>query len=238
MLATRRTRILVDAGLSLRNLTQRLESIGEQVERLQAVLVTHEHSPSISGLGRLAVHLGTPVYMSKLTARSLDCETQPRVECFQAGASFTVGDIEVDSFGTPHDAIDPVGFCFHVEGIKIAMATDLGYLPESVKCYLQHCDLILMESYYDTEMLNVCSYPWVDKQRIMSKVGHLSNEQVEYFLSRDFDGSARLILGNLREEVNHPEIVRVVATSALGRRGLSTPLEIAVQSHPTKVYDF
>jgi len=240
LLATNRARILVDAGLSLRNLTHRLESIGEQIETLNAVLVTHEHSPSVSRLALLAGRLGMPVYVSKLTARAVDWgKIQPVLECFQAGASFTVGDIEVDSFGIPHDAIDPVGFCFHIEGIKIAVATDLGYLTTSVKFHLQHCDLILMESHHDTEMLNLCSYPLATKERMMSKVGHLSNDQVSDFLLGDFDGfSARLILGRLDQQANHPEIVRLVATQALQRRGFATPLEIAVQDHPSEVHEF
>ena len=240
LLATDRTRILVDAGLSFKALARRLESVGEPVEALHAVLVTHEHSDHVSGLARLARRLGIPVYISKLTAPAVDWgEIQPRLECFQAGAGFTVGDIEVDSFGIPHDAIDPVGFCFHAEGIKIAVATDLGYITESVKFHLRRSHLMLLESNHDLEMLKVGPYPWSVKQRVMSRVGHLSNDTMSDFLLRDFDGfPARLVLGHLSEHNNHPEIVRLVATQALERRGLQTPLEIASQSHPTEVYRF
>jgi glyoxylase-like metal-dependent hydrolase (beta-lactamase superfamily II) len=101
LLATDRTRILVDAGLSFKALVRRLESVGELVEPLHAVLVTHEHSDHVSGLARLARRLGIPVYISKLTAPAVDWgEIRPRLECFQAGASFTVGDIDVDSFAS------------------------------------------------------------------------------------------------------------------------------------------
>ena len=240
LLATERTRILVDAGLSLRALAKRLESAGEQLDGIHAVLVTHEHSDHINGLARLARRLRVPIYISKLTAPAVEWgENTPSLECFQAGARFVVGDIEVDSFGIPHDAIDPVGFCFHAEGIKIAVATDLGYLTESVKFHLRRCDLMLLESNHDLEMLKVGPYPWSVKQRVMSRVGHLSNESMSDFLVSDFDGvPARLILGHLSEHNNHPEIVRLVATQALERRGLSTPLEIASQSRPTEVYHF
>jgi phosphoribosyl 1,2-cyclic phosphodiesterase len=240
LLATDRTRILVDAGLSFKALVRRLESVGELVEPLHAVLVTHEHSDHVSGLARLARRLGTPIYISKLTAPAVDWgEIRPRLECFQAGASFTVGDIDVDSFGIPHDAIDPVGFCFHAEDVKIAVATDLGYIPESVKFHLRRANLMLLESNHDLEMLKVGPYPWSVKQRVMSRVGHLSNDTMSDFLLRDFDGSpARLVLGHLSEHNNHPEIVRLVATQALERRGLQTPLEIASQSRPTEVYRF
>ncbi|HLY18458.1 MAG TPA: MBL fold metallo-hydrolase [Bryobacteraceae bacterium] len=238
LLATDRTRILVDAGLSMKALGRRLESIGEQADALNAILVTHEHSDHISGLARLARKLGIPVYISKLTSPAVDWgEIRPRLECFQAGASFVVGDIEVESFGIPHDAIDPVGFCFYAAGIKIAVATDLGYLTESVKFHLRRSNLMLLESNHDIEMLKVGPYPWSVKQRVMSRVGHLSNDMMSDFLLRDFDGStARLVLGHLSEHNNHPEIVRLVATQALAQRGLATPLEIASQTRPTEVY--
>ncbi|MGA3042854.1 MAG: MBL fold metallo-hydrolase [Bryobacteraceae bacterium] len=240
LLATDRTRILVDAGLSFKALTRRMESVGEPVETLNAVLVTHEHSDHISGLARLARRLGIPVYISKLTAPAVDWgEIRPRLECFQAGASFVVGDIAVDSFGIPHDAIDPVGFCFHADGVKVAVATDLGYITESVKFHLRRSNLMLLESNHDLEMLKVGPYPWSVKQRVMSRVGHLSNDTMSDFLLRDFDGfPARLVLGHLSEHNNHPEIVRLMATQALERRGLSTPLEIASQARPTEVYRF
>ena len=238
LLATNRTRILVDAGLSFKALARRLELVGEQVDGLNAVVVTHEHSDHIGGLARLARRLRIPVYLTKLTAPAVDWEQDmPALECFQSGASFAVGDIEVESFGIPHDAIDPVGFCFHAEGFKIALATDLGYITESVKFHLRRCDLLLLEANHDLEMLKVGPYPWAVKQRVMSRVGHLSNDTMSDFLLRDFDGfPSRLILGHLSESNNHPEIVRLVATQALERRGLETPLEIASQSRPTEVH--
>jgi len=240
LLATNRTRILVDAGLSFKALVKRLESVGEQVATLSAVLVTHEHCDHVSGLARVARRLGIPVYISKLTAPAVDWgEIPPVRECFQAGASFTVGDIDVDSFGIPHDAIDPVGFCFHAEGIKIAVATDLGYITESVKFHLRRANLMLLEANHDLEMLKVGPYPWSVKQRVMSRVGHLSNDTMSDFLLGDFDGTpVRLILGHLSEHNNHPEIVRLVATQALERRGLATALAIASQTHATEVYHF
>jgi len=217
-----------------------MELTGEQPEALHAVVVTHEHSDHVAGLARLARKLRIPVYISKLTAPAIEWEDGlPALECFQSGASFVVGDIEVESFGIPHDAIDPVGFCFHAEGIKIAVATDLGYLTESVKFHLRRSNVLLLEANHDLEMLKVGPYPWSVKQRVMSRVGHLSNDGMSDFLTQDFDGCpARLILGHLSEHNNHPEIVRLVATQALERRGLATPLEIASQSKPTEVYQF
>jgi phosphoribosyl 1,2-cyclic phosphodiesterase len=240
LLATDHTRILVDAGLSLRALGRRLESIGEAIETLHAVLITHEHSDHVCGLARLARRLGIPVYISKLTAPAVDWgEVRPPLECFQAGASFTVGDIEVDSFGIPHDAIDPVGFCFHAEGIKIAVATDLGYITESVKFHLRRAHVLLLEANHDLEMLKVGPYPWSVKQRVMSRVGHLSNLVMSGFIEQDLDsGTANLILGHLSEHNNHPEIVRLIAMQSLEARGHSARLTIAEQRGPSEVYQF
>ncbi len=243
LLATERTRILVDAGLSLKALAQRLESIGEDLDGIHAVLVTHEHSDHVSGLARLVRRFQKPcrpVFVSNRTELAVDWGGfRPPLECFQAGARIVVGDIEVETFTIPHDAVDPVGFCLHAQGIKIGVATDLGYITESVKFHLRRCHALLLESNHDLEMLKVGPYPWSVKQRVMSRVGHLSNESMSDFLLRDFDGfPARLILGHLSESNNHPEIVRLVAAQALERRGLSTPFDIASQSRPTEVYHF
>jgi phosphoribosyl 1,2-cyclic phosphodiesterase len=178
--------------------------------------------------------------MTQRTAPSIDWgETEPRLETFQAGISFSVGDVEVQSFSVPHDAIDPVGFCLEAQGIRIGVATDLGYLPESVKYHLRRTDVLLLESNHDLDMLKVGPYPWSVKQRVMSRVGHLSNLGMSEYLMNDFGtGTAHLILGHLSEHNNHPEIVRMVATQTLEERGLDVRLEIAAQHTPSNVYQF
>src|SRR5262249_47439583 len=163
----------------------------------------------------------------------------PILELFQAGASFQIGDIEVQSFSIPHDAIDPVGFCFEVQGVRIGIATDLGYIPASVKYHLRRTDLLLLEANHDLDMLKVGPYPWSVKQRVMSRVGHLSNLGVSEYLLEDFDSTtAHLVLGHLSEHNNHPEIVRMVAMQSLEQRGLQTQLSIAEQRRPSEVFQF
>jgi phosphoribosyl 1,2-cyclic phosphodiesterase len=174
---TGRTRLLIDAGLSRKEAFARLTAIGEDPESLTAVLVTHEHTDHVSGLIPLTRNGRLPVYITSLTAPTIpwdDC--QPVVETFQAGAGFTIGDITVHSFTIPHDAIDPVGFTFHVEGFKIGVATDLGYMPDSIKWHLRGSDLLVLESNHDLEMLKVGPYPWSVKQRVMGRKGDLSND--------------------------------------------------------------
>ncbi len=240
VLATEKTRILLDAGLSMRELSKRLASIGEDLQRVDAILVTHEHSDHVAGLPVLARKLCAPIFMTHLTAPAVDWgEIQPRLESFQAGAAFQIGDIEVQSFSIPHDARDPVGFCFRAQGVRIGVATDLGYVPESIKFHLRRTDLLLLESNHDLDMLKVGPYPWSVKQRVMSRVGHLSNLVMAEYLTADLDSAtATLVLGHLSEQNNHPEIVRMVATEALERRGLATRLAIASQRAPSEVFTF
>src|ERR1035441_3861192 len=162
LLATENTRILVDAGLSMRELRKRLASIGESLENIDAILITHEHSDHVAGLPVLARNkdVRAVIYMTLLAAPAIDWgETPPaRLEAFQAGASFQIGDIEVRSFGIPHDAIDPVGYGFEAQGVRVGVATDLGYVPESIKFHLRRTDLLLLEANHDLDMLKVGPY--------------------------------------------------------------------------------
>jgi phosphoribosyl 1,2-cyclic phosphodiesterase len=242
-LATENTRILIDAGLSMLQLRKRLDAIGESLEAIDAILITHEHCDHVSGLPVLARNrkLRAPFYLTRLTAPAIDWgETRPdRVECFQAGATFRVGDIEVHSFGIPHDSVDPVGFAFEAQGVRVGIATDLGYVPESVKFHLRRTDLLLLEANHDLDMLKVGPYPWSVKQRVMSRVGHLSNVHVSEYLEQDLDScTAHLILGHLSMQNNHPAIVQMVAADALEKRGFATRVSIAVQDAPGEVFTF
>ena len=244
LLATENTRILVDAGLSTKELRRRLAAIGEDdLNCIDAILITHEHSDHVAGLPVLARNrdVRAAIYLTHLAAPAIDWgETQPaRLERFQAGASFRIGDIEVQSFGIPHDAIDPVGFHFAAQGVRIGVATDLGYIPESVRFHLRRTDLLLLESNHDLDMLKVGPYPWSVKQRVMSRVGHLSNLGMSDYLVEDLDAStSNLVLGHLSEQNNHPAIVRMIATQALEQRGLTTRLSIAEQRSPSEIFQY
>jgi phosphoribosyl 1,2-cyclic phosphodiesterase len=242
LLATDKTRILIDAGLSMKELGKRMEAAGEDLHGLDAILITHEHTDHVAGLPVLArrIRKRVPVYLTRLTVPAIDWEkSEPVLMPFQAGASFRVGDIEVQSFGIPHDAIDPVGFCFEAGGVRIGVATDLGYIPVSVKYHLRRADLLLLEANHDLEMLKVGPYPWSVKQRVMSRVGHLSNVVMSDFLLEDLDSrTAHVVLGHLSEQNNHPEIARAMACEALERRGLATRVSVAEQTQPSPVFQF
>jgi phosphoribosyl 1,2-cyclic phosphodiesterase len=240
LVATERTRLLVDAGLSRKETFERLNAAGVAPESLTAILVTHEHTDHVSGVQAIARKLRIPIYLSRLTAPAIPWgEHMPTLEMFAAGASFTIGDIDVTSFTIPHDAADPVGYSLRAEGIKISIATDLGYLPESIGFHLRGSDLLMLESNHDVEMLKVGPYPWSVKQRVMGRMGHLSNDVACRFVRDHVDSStSTLILGHLSEHNNHPEIVRLMATQALNGRHLFTRLLIADPRRATETITY
>jgi len=293
-----RTRILVDCGLSCRELFRRMNLADEDPETLDAILISHEHSDHVGGVAVTARKLGIPVYFTEGTHRAWMRWLQPRrqmsyaqwleqmrkqaaerqaeadataiegepdesdmveasgptehaepdkldktkdptwlpaVEFFTAGEPFEIGDIQISPFTTPHDATDPVGFVFSSEGVRMGFATDLGYLSPNVKAQLKDLDLLLLESNHDLEMLKDGPYPWAVKQRVMSRVGHLSNEAVASFLEDDYDGQAAyVILAHLSESNNLPELARVTAERALNGWAslMANRLLLAAQHEP------
>jgi phosphoribosyl 1,2-cyclic phosphodiesterase len=320
-----RTHILVDAGLSCRELFRRMKLAGEDPATLDAIVITHEHQDHINGLAITARKLGIPVYFTEATHRAwmrwltprrqmtytqwlelcrkqaaereaeleasaleasaddsdpeeaeVDCLPDtaglpqspsngsgtgpntapdpsddqasaeipplkrdptwlPAVEYFRAGEPFSIGDIAFSPFTIPHDAADPVGFVLSSEGVRMGFATDLGYIPPNVKEQLRALDLLLLESNHDLEMLRDGPYPWSVKQRVLSRVGHLSNDATAEFLSTAYDGQAAyVILAHLSENNNLPELARVAAERALlGRASLlANRLLLAEQHQP------
>jgi phosphoribosyl 1,2-cyclic phosphodiesterase len=325
------TRILVDAGLSCRELFRRMRMAGEDPSTLDAILITHEHQDHVNGLAVTARKLGIPVYFTEATHRAWvrqvtpqkrvsyaewaaqyaakkrmngphpppfpgpapdpspdpepvpdpnpipepmpmvaaqelgqepgqedgglchftpdprtaeaqeaaspapDPARLPSVAYFRAGEAFSIGDVQISPFTIPHDAADPVGFVFTAEGVRLAVATDLGYMPPNVQAQLRRCDLIMLESNHDLEMLRDGPYPWSVKQRVLSRVGHLSNTATAAYLEQSYDGSAAyLILAHLSESNNLPDLARIAAERALVSKPslLGNRLFLAAQHEP------
>jgi len=222
------TRILVDAGLGKRETLARLAAVEREIDRLDAVLITHEHTDHCNGLPQVLGLWKSPLYVTEPTMdalqRILPDTFRKRlrgVESIQAGQHFSIGDIDVHAFAIPHDAADPIGFTFRTNGTKVAICTDLGYMPELVKVHLRQTDCLILESNHDLDMLKVGPYPWVVKQRVLSRTGHLSNLAVSEFLAdaEGFDSCARyLVLAHISQENNNPDLARICAEEALGRR--------------------
>ncbi|GAC1422491.1 MAG: hypothetical protein NVSMB62_18230 [Acidobacteriaceae bacterium] len=311
VIASFRTRILVDAGLSCRELLRRMRDADEDPATLSAILVTHEHQDHIAGLGTLARRLNIPVFFTEPTHRAwvraltprttlsyaqwldklqaekeaaklappwapapsdtasgepidlnaealcgeaagdlcaeADSPEEPRtkadptqlpdVQFFRAGEDFQIGDLRITPFTIPHDAADPCGFVFHcaAEGIRMAIATDLGYMPPNVKSALRGIDVLLLESNHDLEMLKDGPYPWSVKQRVLSRVGHLSNHATAEYLARDYDGGAHtIVLGHLSEQNNAPALALLAAQEAVSRHPslLGNRILLAEQAAP------
>lgn len=230
----------MDVGLSRREITKRLAAIGENVEDLNAILITHEHSDHISGLTSMAKKFKIPIYLTHQTAPTVDwTDCSPCLEPFQAGCGFPVGDFDVTSFTIPHDAVDPVGFTLCAEGIHVGVVTDLGYMPDSIRVHLRRMNLLLLESNHDIGMLKDGPYPWSVKQRVMGRRGHLSNDVVADFIREDLDCTVTtLILGHLSEHNNHPELARQAALKALDGRTLFTQLVIAEPGVQSAVFTY
>lgn len=229
LLSTARTRLLVDAGLSKRETLKRFQEAGLRPDGLTAIVVSHEHADHAAHLAALAEEFSVPVYLADGTRQGLpETDALPRVERIRPGQRFSIGDIEVMPFAIPHDANEPVAFRFETQGVKIALAVDLGYLTGLVKEHLRGCDCLVLEANHDREMLRHGPYPWFIKQRVMSRLGHLSNEALAEFLECDFDGAARtLVLAHLSENNNSPEVARLAAEQALERRRARFPLSLA-----------
>jgi phosphoribosyl 1,2-cyclic phosphodiesterase len=232
--------VLIDAGLSRREICQRLHTFGEDPASLSGVLITHEHSDHTCGLVPFLKKFNVPVYVSRLTAPTLAWgEYTPRLETFQAGQRIAIGELEIDTFTVPHDAIDPVGFAIRARGLKIGFVTDLGYLPDSVRFHLRGSNVLVLESNHDLDMLKVGPYPWSVKQRVMGRNGHLSNDGVCGFIRESLEPCVHtLVLGHLSEHNNHPEIVRLMARQTLQRRGLGTRLCVAEPRQQSEVFRY
>lgn len=241
-IASPATRILIDAGLNRKQILARLGAIGEDAQRLDGILITHEHSDHVNGLPVLTRTKGmqAPVFATRGTAEAIDWGgPEPEIAVFQAGAEFEIGDLRIQSFTIPHDAADPVGFTVTVGKTKLSIVTDLGYLPNSVKWHLRDSQFILLESNHCPEMLRVGPYPWQVKQRILSRKGHLSNDAASDYIADDEglpEQTETLILGHLSETNNSPWHARLVAEQALQMCGKKPRLVVAEPRQQSEVF--
>lgn len=230
-----RTRVLVDAGLSAKETVRRLALVGEDATRLDGVVITHEHSDHAGGLRVLLKSMSCPVYISGATrdayirekSRSND-EPKKRAEALRDRAveissshDFQIGEIDFHPFTVPHDAADNFGFVATSGGVRVATLMDFGCVTTLVSEQLRGCSAIVIESNHSRDMLKACDvYPWELKQRILSRTGHLSNEDVAVWLRDGFDGAAaHVVLAHLSQRANNPDLAKFTAESALRERG-------------------
>jgi len=222
-LETPGARVLIDCGLSARRTRNALLEMNRTPERLDGILITHEHSDHVSGLKVLAAKLGIPIYCNRHTATEIrqihKCEF--KFQLFETGHQFEIGDLGVETFPVPHDAIDPVGFVLHTPAAQIGWLTDLGHGTRLAADRVRHAEVLLLETNHDLDLLrNDPLRPPHLKQRITSRHGHLSNEGAADFLEQILHPNLRHIYCvHLSSDCNSPEIVRTEITAKLAALG-------------------
>lgn len=261
LISTEKTNVLVDAGLSAREILRRLAFVGVDHTELDGILITHEHSDHAGGLRVLLNTVQCPVYVSRATEDSYYytrkgnqngmSEAVRRREALkdrtveiESSRCFRIGDIDFEPFCVPHDAADNFGFVAENCGVRIATLMDFGHITTLIKEKLRGCDAIVVESNHSRDMLRACPvYTWDLKQRILSRTGHLSNEDLADWLSDDFDGSARhIVLAHLSQRANEPHLARLMAETALKLRPslfrAETKITISHHKEPTEWIGF
>lgn len=241
------THILVDVGLSGRETARRLAECGLNPQQISAIVVSHEHGDHCRGIAPFARHLEVPIFMTD-AAYAAYCGTgtsfaEKKRQRIESGRPFDVHGVLFTPFAVAHDASDPLAFGIEKNGVKIAVVLDLGEISHLVVERLRGCDAIVLESNHDRNMLEVGPYPWALKQRVWSRLGHLSNDQVAGYLATDFDGSARhMVLAHLSEKNNLPELALLSARRALEERSglaaVQTKLELGFADRISRTYEF
>ena len=261
LITTEKTRVLIDAGLSAREITRRLALVGLEPSQLDGIIITHEHSDHVGGLRTLLSSAKCPVYItgetedayytttrsngngSNESERRRDTMKQRAVRV-ESNRDFCIGDIDIEPFTVPHDAVDNFGFIARHDGVRFAALTDFGHMTQLMREKLSNCDLIFIESNHSRDMLRACPvYNWSLKQRIASKHGHFSNEDLADWMTNDFDGSARhIVLAHLSQRANDPALARITAESALQMRAplfaAETKITLSKYNEPTEWFRF
>ena len=229
LVRTQNTAVLVDAGISGRQIGLGLAGLGLSLQDISAVLITHEHTDHIKGLKVAGRASGAEVFLSRGTHAGIPfSEELPNVRFFTPGEEFSIGDLSVQSFATSHDALEPSGFSFKAAGRQISIVTDTGVVTE--ECYerVRGSDILVLESNHDESMLRIGRYPWFLKQRILSERGHLSNEAAAQALLRMLrqeasetgrNKSRLVLLAHLSKENNFPEMALQTMSNILGMGG-------------------
>lgn len=247
---TERTKLLVDAGVSGSRISGALSEIHERPNDIQGILITHEHSDHIRGAGIYSRKYHVPIYATAKTWQAMEQAVAPiqqknRRMIPENGSGyvrgqFVIGDISVVCYSIPHDAADPVAYTFYADQKKISVATDIGHMTEGIRSNLLGSDLALIESNHDIEMLKYGSYPYYLKKRILSDVGHMSNDSAADIVTQmALSGTKRFFLGHLSKENNDPELALKTACSMLKERGLIVGrdlyMAVAAREHYSEV---
>ncbi len=235
-IGTATTGVLVDAGLSGKETLKRVETAGLNAIRLSAVLLTHEHGDHTSGLSVLHRRHKLALYANSGTIDNYTKEDKHETlqwNVFQTGAPFELGDLRIDPFSVPHDALDPVGFIFTCQSVKVGVVTDMGMATTLIRERLRHCRVLVVEANHDLNMLKNSGRPWPLIQRIQGRQGHLSNEALSIMLAEIVHpGMTDVFLAHLSRDCNDPALAEKHVRKALEKNG-TTHLRIHL-TYPDK----
>ncbi len=232
------THVLVDAGLSAKQLVLRMESLGVAPEQLDGILLTHEHSDHARGVDVLLRKREIPVYANALTREALSYKMKSAVpwRVFRSGQDFELGDLSVNAFRIPHDAAEPVGFVLQGGSARLSMVSDVGHVTHLMRESLRSSDGIYIEANYDPQLLEQdTKRPWATKQRIASRHGHLSNEQTAELLGEIACEKLKVVmLSHLSSDCNCPDMAaRIIAERLTGCGLADVSVQCAHQHEPT-----
>lgn len=218
--ATEQQKILIDAGLTGKAMVELLKKVECSPSDVDAILVSHEHIDHIKGVGILARKYNIPIYANEKTWRAMDSlvgkiDTDLKF-IFNMEETKSLGNIEVESFGVSHDAAEPMFYVFHHGGRKLSVMTDTGYVSDRMKGTIKNSDVFIFESNHDTNMLRMGKYPWSVKRRILSDVGHVSNEDAAIALADVIeDKPTRVYLAHLSKDNNMKDLARLTVEQTL-----------------------
>lgn len=238
---SKRTKLLIDAGLSAKATKERLSQINVDLADIDAILITHEHSDHILGLKMLAYKMGIPVLANSETAKGIVNTFQgcPKFKIFSTGETFEFGDMEIHPFSIQHDTLDPVAFTIKIDSLKLGFCADLGFASTLVQNHLRHCDYLYLEANHEPSMVHACARPMVYKQRVLSRTGHLSNEACGQLLCEVAHSRLKHVhLAHLSSECNSPEKALGVVHSQLIDKGIHLDICVAAQRSNSKAIHF
>jgi len=235
-LQTPQTKILIDVGLTCKEMEKRLAQINIECSQIDALLITHEHMDHIRGVKRLSELYQIPVFCNAETAKGIFDQTGQceGFKIFSTEESFEFKDLNVYPYSIQHDTLDPVAFRIKTNKLNIGICTDLGIVTPIVQQQLQELDLLLLESNHEPSMVNACSRPRVYKERVLGRQGHLSNEECVKALEKcKTPALKQVFLAHLSQECNNPELALKKAKEVLG----STLVDVAYQDRVSKVIE-
>jgi len=228
------TKILIDAGLPGKKIDEALKAIGQKAEELNGIFITHEHGDHIKGVGVLSRKYDIPIFANDKTWSAMESSIgkikEDNIKIIDRRSTVEVGDLAIKSFAIPHDAIAPVGYTIAGRNKRVSVATDLGIFTEEIHDNIKDSDSILLECNHDINMLKYGPYPYILKRRILSEVGHLSNEDCGKALINiaKCGYGKRILLGHLSKTNNHPDLALQTVLSVMEENGLMQGDEIEV----------